>query len=398
MLRSALSRPCWAGVAAVLAIAAAPLALSAWEETLTREGPFWVQKVTGTEPAGAPVTRLRVSTRGRVSVTGSQRDDQVRYIFIRKVKAGTEDEARRLLGRLVVKSFRQADLCTVAVAHSGDAPGSADLQVTAPSGLRDIVIETFGGVVEASGLDGSVQAHSGGGRLRMDRIGGHVVAKTAGGEVALGTIGGSVRCISAGGPIRADLIKGEARLETAGGDITVREVGGPFYGSTAGGGIQIGKAGSTVVVNTVGGVIDVGGAAGSVTAESQGGPIHVGAARGVKCETGGGAIRLTNVSGALHASTAVGNIIARLLNADGWSDSFLGTSGGDITVFLPSNLGVTIRAQNEAATGTNRIVSDFPGVRVRKEGPLVMAEGAINGGGPLLRLSSAGGTIYIRRQ
>ncbi len=395
-----VTRPCLGVAVIAAAIAAAPLAapLNAWQETLTREGPLWVQKVTGIEPAGAPVSRLRVSTRGRVSVTGSQQDEQVRYIFIRKVKARSEDEARRLLGRFVVKSFRQADLCTVAVAHSGDAPGSADLQVIAPAGLRDIVIETFGGIVEASGLSGSVQAHSGGGRIRLDRIAGHVVAKTAGGEVILGTIGGSVRCISAGGPIRADLIKGEARLETAGGDITVREVGGPFYGSTAGGGIQIGKAGSTVVANTVGGVIDVGGAAGSVTAESQGGPIMVGSARGVKCETGGGAIRLTNISGALHASTAVGNIIARLVNAEDWADSFLGTGGGDITVFVPSNLGVTIRAQNESAASLSRIVSDFPGVRVRKEGPLVMAEGAINGGGPLLRLSSAGGTIYIRRQ
>ena len=52
----------------------------------------------------------------------------------------------------------------------------------------------------------------------------------------------------------------------------------------------------------------------------------------------------------------------------------------------------------EKPSSVKRIVSDFPAVKVRMDGPLVIAEGAINGGGPLLRLSSTGGTIYVRRQ
>jgi hypothetical protein len=60
---------------------------------------------------------------------------------------------------------------------------------------------------------------------------------------------------------------------------------------------------------------------------------------------------------------------------------------------------VTIRAQNAAvAQGARRIVSDFDEVNVRVEGPLVVGEGSINGGGPVLRLAGTGGTIYIRRQ
>jgi hypothetical protein len=70
---------------------------------------------------------------------------------------------------------------------------------------------------------------------------------------------------------------------------------------------------------------------------------------------------------------------------------------GDITVFVPSNLGIRILAQIESA-GSKRIVSDFPGVKTKVSGPTATAEGSINGGGPLLRLSSSGGTIYIRRQ
>jgi hypothetical protein len=75
-------------------------------------------------------------------------------------------------------------------------------------------------------------------------------------------------------------------------------------------------------------------------------------------------------------------------------DSFLITEIGDITILIPSNLGMRILAQIESG---GRIVSDFPDVRERKGAARVVAEGAINGGGPLLRLTCSNGTIYIRR-
>jgi hypothetical protein len=158
------------------------------------------------------------------------------------------------------------------------------------------------------------------------------------------------------------------------------------------------RAGSTVSVNTAGGAIDVGSARGMVTAESASGAIQVGGASGVRCQTSEGGIQLSNVSGGLHATTAVGNVIAQLLRGGAPEDSFLVTGLGDITVFVPSNLGIRILAQIESASSVKRIVSDFPAVKVRIDGPVVVAEGAINGGGPLLRLSSTGGTIYVRRQ
>jgi hypothetical protein len=51
--------------------------------------------------------------------------------------------------------------------------------------------------------------------------------------------------------------------------------------------------------------------------------------------------------------------------------------------------------------GSGRINSDFPQVRPQTGGmpgvgPL-MAEGALNGGGPLLRVNVVAGTIYLRR-
>jgi hypothetical protein len=71
----------------------------------------------------------------------------------------------------------------------------------------------------------------------------------------------------------------------------------------------------------------------------------------------------------------------------------LETGNGDVTVLIPSNLGVTIRAETERG----RVVSDFP-MAQRSVGMEVRAEGRINGGGPMLRIAGAGGTIFIKRQ
>jgi len=372
------------------------LPLAGWPQQITREGSYWVQTVSG---AVAVKTggRIRISTRGPVTVSGGNAG-QVEYDLTRKVRARSPEEARRLLEKVSVAGRLQGDVTSVKViAATSFGFGAAILALRVPKAMRQIMIETYGGAVAASGLSGDLDALTGGGRIQLDEIGGSVQAKTAGGEIQLGSVGGSVRCISAGGPIRAGSIGGDARLETAGGDIVIRAVKGRVSAVTNGGGILIGQAGATVAVNTAGGAIEVGSARGTVTAESLGGPILVSAASGVHCETAGGAIRLENVSGNLRAATAMGNISASLAPS-GAADSFLSTGSGDITVFVPSNLGIRIEAHNDAAQSLRRIVSDFPDLTIRRQGPVIVAEGVINGGGPLLRLAGAGGTIYIRRQ
>jgi len=170
------------------------------------------------------------------------------------------------------------------------------------------------------------------------------------------------------------------------------------HASTMAGSIRIHNAGSAVIASTGGGPIDVGQAHGVVTARNSGGPVKVGSAEGVSCENAGGGVNLDNISGSVRVSTAVGSIIASLLAGKPMSDSFLSTGSGDITVIIPSNLGVTIRAQNELAGNIRRIISEFPGISVRVEGGQVVAEGPVNGGGPILRISGTGGTIFIKRQ
>jgi hypothetical protein len=82
-------------------------------------------------------------------------------------------------------------------------------------------------------------------------------------------------------------------------------------------------------------------------------------------------------------------------------DSALSTGAGDITVYIPSNLPLTIKALNENGPA-GKIISEFSEIMVRQAAEAarqgVMAEGVLNGGGPVLRLTSTGGTIYVKRQ
>ncbi len=93
----------------------------------------------------------------------------------------------------------------------------------------------------------------------------------------------------------------------------------------------------------------------------------------------------------------MGSILANLLGGKP-ADSFLASGDGDITVLIPSNVGVTIRAESEMADTLRRIVSDFPGIPVRRQGTGIVADGPVNGGGPSLRISATQGTIFIKRE
>jgi len=192
-------------------------------------------------------------------------------------------------------------------------------------------------------------------------------------------------------------VKGEAVLKTIGGDINCTEIKGPTHAETGAGGIHIQRCGAGVTASTVGGPIIVEQAGGVVIARNLAGPVQVGAASGVQCESGSGGVRVTNINGPMRVQTSLGNIMAAVLGPK-LADSFLATANGDISVTIPSNVGVNIHAQNELADSMRRIVSDFSSVTVRRQGRQLVADGQVNGGGPLLQLSATVGTIFIRRQ
>jgi DUF4097 and DUF4098 domain-containing protein YvlB len=383
-------------ISIVCAAAAAPSALA----QITREGRYWVQTVNGVATA-SPLDRFRLDTVGNVVLQGGN-GEKVTYKLKLRVRAADAREAEALLHEFEVRSRTQNGWLRLTVTPPANISEGPELSVSVPRSLQQVWIETRGGNVQATDLDGEVQARSAAGRMVVDRIKGKAEVRTGGGDIQVGDVGGTVRCYSGAGVIRVQSAGGESWLDTAGGEVFVHQAFGPVHAATAGGNIRVERASNTVFARTAAGLIEVQQADGAVTAESSAGAIQVNAANGVRCESASGTIRLRNVWGALRASTAAGSILAELLSGNRIQDSTLSTNAGDITVFIASNIPLTVMARNDSGGATGRIISDFKEIRV-KEGSLpgaspVLAEGALNGGGPLLRINVNGGTIYLRRQ
>ena len=356
---------------------------------MVREGDRFVREFQGSAPAGR---RLRVNAHGPVSVQAGV-SNNISYTVHLSVRARSETEARYVMQHYSVRLSPQGEW-VVLTAPGG--PVISTVTVKAPR-LEQVVVSTSDGAVDASGIEGSLEVDTRAGELSADRIGGDCRLVTGGGDIRVGTVGGGLRCSSGAGKIQVGAVRGAAILETVGGDITAGEVGGTVRAETGAGGIHIVKAGGAVSAGTGGGQIVVDSASGIVTARNLAGPVQVSGAWGVQCESGSGGINVSNIAGGIRVSTSLGNIMASLL-AGKLADSYLATANGDITVYIPSNVGVNVRAQNDLADSIRRIAVDFPAVRVRRQGRVIVAEGPVNGGGPLLQISATVGTIFIRKQ
>jgi DUF4097 and DUF4098 domain-containing protein YvlB len=356
---------------------------------LVREGDRFARDFHGDAPAGR---HLRINAHGPVSVQAGE-GKRITYTVHLSVRARTEAEARTIMQRYNVRVTPRGEWV---VLNAPGGPVVSKVTVKAPR-LDYLVVSTSDGAVEASGIAGSVEVDTGAGELTVDRIGGDCKLVTGAGDIRVRTVGGGLRCSSGAGKIHVGTVRGAAIMETVGGDISAAEIGGTVHAETGAGGIHIVKAGGAVTAGTGGGQIVVDNANGIVTIRNMAGPVKVGAARGVQCESASGGINVSNIAGGMRVSTSLGNIMASLV-AGKLADSFLATGNGDITVSIPSNVGVNVRAQNDLADSTRRIAVDFPGVRVRRQGRLIVAEGPVNGGGPLLEISATVGTIFIRKQ
>ncbi|MGE5647747.1 MAG: DUF4097 family beta strand repeat-containing protein [Acidobacteriota bacterium] len=379
-----------------LAPAIALGALAQEKSAVTREGAYWVDTVTG---SFAVERSLSVSTVGAVSVQGVSSPGAVTYSLKRRAKADSAAAARAILDRIAVRSSQRGGAAVIEVSVPGGGRASADLNLAVPRGLRETALVTSSGPIRAFDLGGALRADTRGGPIEIDRIQGAVTVRTGGGAVRLGRIGGKLECYSGGGRIFAESLGADAWLNTGGGEILVREARGMVHARTAGGNIRVERATHGVQVAAGSGLIDVVEAGGPVVAETGVGSIKIRSSSNVQCNSGAGTIHVQAVSGALRAATRSGSIVADLSGARQLETSSLTTNAGDITVLIPSNLPVTVEAVN-STPGMNRIISDFAEIRPRaeRENGRSAAHGSLGGGGPVLRLTTAAGTIYLRRE
>jgi predicted Ser/Thr protein kinase len=166
------------------------------------------------------------------------------------------------------------------------------------------------------------------------------------------------RLKTSGGNIKVTGLQGDAEVKTEGGSLDFNDIGGRVNGQTEGGGIRAVSCKNELLIQTQGG---------GITIERFTGP-------------------------RVQAATEGGSISADFAAAPK-ADCELRTEGGSVTARLPHGAAVTLDAHTEGGS----VRTDLP-VQVQGQFHNSTLKGTINGGGPLLKLETEGGSIEVLKQ
>lgn len=348
-----------------------------------RSGYEWIEESAGSL-AGAKSLRVKTSS-GAIQAQGNQQNG-VTYTIRKRVRAASEEAARREFARLRVYAANSAEGSIIRGERENYVRGSIDFDIQLPRQISFVRLETGNGHLLARNITGKVEAITGASTIQLDEIGGDVHARSGGGDIEIGKAGGDVRA------------------ETGGGGIHIVSAGGKVFAVSGGGELSVGSA-QAMVLQTGAGAIHVDKCTGEVTASTGGGSVDLNeVTRDVNVRSGGGSIKAVRIAGGLRVDTGSGPIVVDLAATRGsFTESRLETAAGDIVVYIPDDLGITIRAAVELANGEGIVSKDFPALQVshgsQQLGPReIWAEGSLNGGGPLLHVHTTTGTITFKRR
>ncbi len=186
------------------------------------------------------------------------------------------------------------------------------------------------------------------------------------------------RIRSSNGHIRVEDVQGSARLETSNGAIKLRKVEGRVEARTSNGSIEGDGIEGDANLHTSNGTIQIDRVVGALEAGTSNASIHLRLAKPKANEP----IRVTTSNGGIELD------VEALDN----NEIHAGTSNATITLRLPA----PIKARLRASTSNGRITTDFDIMTHGTQGKNFL-EGDINGGGPLIDLSTSNGTIKVQK-
>ena len=221
-------------------------------------------------------------------------------------------------------------------------------------------LKTAGAEISAVDITGDVNAKTVGSRLRLENITGRINGKTSGGNIELRAFNGDADLQTSGGSIMLETGTGDVKAKTSGGNLQFTDVTGVVNGRTSGGNITLRHCKGGADVKTAGGSIEV----------ENDGPVLARAT--------GGSIRCQ-----LQKPSTNQNVLLDLE-----------AMGGSMNISVVPDIAATI----EAKVLGGAVTTELP-VTV-EAGPVKPNElqGTINGGGPLLKLRSVGGSITLKKR
>jgi hypothetical protein len=179
-------------------------------------------------------------------------------------------------------------------------------------------LQTGGGHVTVSALEGDAHAETSGGHIEVTDLRGNLTAETSGGHISIKKISGNARVETSGGHIETDAVDGDLFAETSGGHIEIRGAKGRVDADTSGGHVEV----SFAKGNARGGKI-----------ESSGGGISVAVDPNVDlaidASTSGGSVRTdipVKILGKVSGSSIKGSL------GKGGEMLYVHTSGGSVSI------------------------------------------------------------------
>jgi hypothetical protein len=366
---------------------------------LYREGNTWVEEVTGTLP---PARELRVNTDiGSVEVQGNS--PHITYVIRKRSYLPSPEAAKRQFDHLRISAGKTGETDSIegkATSKNLERMG-AEFIVQVPRDLSLVKVQTRTGSLTFSSIAATIVATTGAGLIKLDDLAGPVKISSGGGNVEAGNLGGDLTFTSGASDVRVSNVGGQTQVSLGGGRVYIGTAKGSTI-QTGAGSVQVQKCLGDLHVTSGGGNLYLGDVFGAVQAQTEGGSVRLASATGpVAVTTGGGSVTLLNLGRGAQVETGAGPVTVEFIGNHGFSDSFLHTASGDVTVCFASGLPVSVHATSDMASGRG-IITDFPGLNISSQGgafsPKSMSvEGAINGGGPALRIRTTIGQIAFHR-
>jgi hypothetical protein len=291
--------------------------------------------------------------------------------------------------------------------------GSSGLHFTVKTPRKfDIEIDTMGGAITISDIEGHIKGKTMGGALSLTGLKGEVNLTTMGGSITLtkSNVAGSLHTM--GGKVRFEDVTGDVKGSSMGGDVVYKNVQ-IAEKSPDGRTVNPSKSGGEVVkIKTMGGAIRVDDAPLGANVTTMGGNIDIKNARQfVKAETMGGEIVIHAVDGSVNATTMGGDVEVHEIGfgEDLKRDITITSLGGEITLYVPDKLSMAFDIQlayTKDSRKNYRIVNDF-GIQVTgtddwdysKGSPrkYYRGTGTYLGGKNRIKIETINGNINIRR-
>ena len=201
----------------------------------------------------------------------------------------------------------------------------------------------------------------------------------------------TLKAKSGSGDVTVEGLSRDADLSSGSGDLNASRVTGAVGASSGSGDVRL-QATGTVRISTGSGDIVATGVNGAATVKSGSGDVSIeltGAERSnVSVSAASGDVRISGAGGTLDVKSSSGNVSIQGTLGGAWSVS---TASGDVVLSLPAQAGFSLDAQSNSGRIETSAPVTMAGTLSRRE-----VKGDVRGGGPLLQLRTASGSITIR--